>query len=188
MPIPIIDVQITLNRIVTGVNTGAYRPHLVISGSGDAEEHYMGVAFVGGVERLDAGQCAEVQLALVYFPNVDYTSLQPGVVFCVREGRRTVGYGTVMSNIALATALAESASANALSKSKPRKNSQERRQRLSGDLSHFVREYARKAQRHTEPNDRRYDRSLEKKVKTMDPFRLSDLLSDEDKQDGRGED
>ncbi len=188
MPIPVIHVQVTLNRMVTGVNTGTYRPHLVINSPEDIEEHYMGVAFVGGVDRLDAGQCAEVQLALVYFPNIDYTSLQNGVVFCVREGARTVGHGAVISNTALTTALAESPSAIALTNSKPRKNSQERRERLSGDLSHFVRAYARKAQRHTEPNDRRYDRWVEKKVKTMDPFRLSDLLNDEDKQDGRGED
>jgi hypothetical protein len=50
--------------------------------------------------------------------------------------------------------------------------------RLAGELGHFVEQYARKA-RASEPNDRQYDRKLEKRMKRLSPSELSDLLSDE---------
>lgn len=50
--------------------------------------------------------------------------------------------------------------------------------RLAGELSRFVQQYARKAHA-GEPNDRQYDRKLEKKMKQLSPLELSDLLSDE---------
>ena len=53
-------------------------------------------------------------------------------------------------------------------------------EKLSGDLAIFIREYARKAQRGTEPNDRRYDRKLEQQMKTLKPEELSALLNDEE--------
>ena len=51
--------------------------------------------------------------------------------------------------------------------------------KLRGELAAFVRQYARKAQRGTEPNDRRYDAKLEKLMKSMSPEELSELLSEE---------
>jgi hypothetical protein len=56
--------------------------------------------------------------------------------------------------------------------------------RLAGELGRFVQQYARKA-RASEPNDRQYDRKLEKKMKQLSPFELSDILSD-GKQDPDG--
>lgn len=50
--------------------------------------------------------------------------------------------------------------------------------RLVGELSRFVQQYARKAGA-TEPNDRQYDRKLEKKIKRLSPVELSNLLSDD---------
>jgi hypothetical protein len=47
---------------------------------------------------------------------------------------------------------------------------------LAAEVSGFSREYARKAQRHREPNDRQYDRKLEDRIKRMDPVDLSELL------------
>lgn len=47
--------------------------------------------------------------------------------------------------------------------------------RLAGELGRFVQQYARKT-RPSEPNDRQYDRKLEKKLKRLSPSRLSDLL------------
>lgn len=53
--------------------------------------------------------------------------------------------------------------------------------RLAGELSHFVQQYARKAQA-SEPNDRQYDRKLEKKMKRISPSELSDLLSEDEQE------
>jgi hypothetical protein len=40
---------------------------------------------------------------------------------------------------------------------------------LSGNLRVFTKQYARKAQRGVEPNDRRYDSKVEKRMKTLVP-------------------
>ncbi|TCW78669.1 hypothetical protein C5O80_30615 [Burkholderia sp. SRS-46] len=53
--------------------------------------------------------------------------------------------------------------------------------RLAGELSSFVQQYARKAQA-SEPNDRQYDRKLEKKMKRLSPSELSDLLSQDEQE------
>ena len=98
--IPIITASVTLLSSLArgrmGLQAGTYRPHLVVDGDGVVDEHYMGVAFVGGPQALAPGESAEVQLALVYFPNVDYRSLHAGCTFSIREGGTTVGRGTVM--------------------------------------------------------------------------------------------
>lgn len=57
-----------------------------------------------------------------------------------------------------------------------------RRQRLAGKLSTFVQQYARKAYPGMDPNDRRYDRNIEKKVRKMDPEELDYLLREDDEQ------
>lgn len=51
---------------------------------------------------------------------------------------------------------------------------------LAAKLGRFVQQYARKAQKGWDPNDRNYDRKLEAKVKKLSPEELSDLLSGED--------
>ncbi|CAB3759075.1 hypothetical protein BPA30113_02294 [Burkholderia paludis] len=53
--------------------------------------------------------------------------------------------------------------------------------RLAGELNRFVLQYARKTQA-SEPNDRRYDRKLERKMKRLSPSELSDLLSQGDQE------
>ncbi|MFP6561339.1 hypothetical protein WJ542_23990 [Paraburkholderia sp. B3] len=53
--------------------------------------------------------------------------------------------------------------------------------RLTGELSRFVQQYARKAQA-SEPNDRQYDRKLEKKMKRLSASELSDLLSQDEQE------
>ena len=58
-------------------------------------------------------------------------------------------------------------------------NLDEKRARKVGALATFVRQYIRKAQRGVEPNDRRYDRSLEKAVKRMPPEELDRLLRED---------
>lgn len=53
------------------------------------------------------------------------------------------------------------------------------RERLSADLKLFVQQYGRKAQRGVEPNDRRYSRKLEAKMRRMSPEELDELLRDD---------
>jgi hypothetical protein len=48
---------------------------------------------------------------------------------------------------------------------------------LAGELRRFVQQYARKTQA-SDPNDRQYDRKLEKKMQRLSPTELSDLLSE----------
>jgi hypothetical protein len=54
-----------------------------------------------------------------------------------------------------------------------------RRRRLVGELGRFIRQYGRKAQRGREPNDRRYDRGIERLAKRMDPAELDELLRED---------
>ena len=51
---------------------------------------------------------------------------------------------------------------------------------LAGELGRFVQQYARKAHKQRDPNDRKYDRKLEAKMKRFSPEDLSDMLSGED--------
>lgn len=53
-----------------------------------------------------------------------------------------------------------------------------RKSRLAGELGRLIQQYARKAGA-TEPNDRQYDRKLEKQMKRLSPAELSNLLSDD---------
>ncbi len=57
-----------------------------------------------------------------------------------------------------------------------------RKEWLKNNIGQFVREYARKAQRGVEPNDRHYDRKIEKFIKQMDPRELSELLHDNEEE------
>ncbi len=48
---------------------------------------------------------------------------------------------------------------------------------ITDQISRFVQQYARKASKGKEPNDRQYDRKLEEKIKNLSPELLSELLS-----------
>jgi hypothetical protein len=52
--------------------------------------------------------------------------------------------------------------------------------KLAGQLGRFVQQYARRAQKGWDPNDRNYDRKIEAKLKRLSPEELSELLSGED--------
>jgi hypothetical protein len=60
-----------------------------------------------------------------------------------------------------------------------RLNRDQRLGRKVGALRVFVQQYARKAADH-DPNDRRYDRSIENAVKQMPPEELDRLLRDDE--------
>jgi hypothetical protein len=53
-----------------------------------------------------------------------------------------------------------------------------RRQNLAGKIGAFIRQYARKKSPN-DPNDRRYDRKVEKTVRHMKPEELDRLMRDE---------
>ncbi len=52
-----------------------------------------------------------------------------------------------------------------------------RSRRLEGEIGAFIKQYQRKSQRGAEPNDRGYDREIEKIIKNMKPEELSDLMT-----------
>jgi ribosomal protein S18 len=54
-----------------------------------------------------------------------------------------------------------------------------RKEREAAAVRRFVKQYGRKAQKGIEPNDRRYDRKIEKAVKRMKPEALDALLRDD---------
>jgi hypothetical protein len=61
-----------------------------------------------------------------------------------------------------------------------RLTSSERRALATAEVCRFVQQYERKAQKGVEPNDRRYDRKVEKKVKRMRPDQLDSLLRNDE--------
>ena len=54
---------------------------------------------------------------------------------------------------------------------RPRLNADRRRALRAAELQVLVQQYGRKAPKHGEPNDRRYDRKVEKAVKRMRPVK-----------------
>jgi hypothetical protein len=61
-----------------------------------------------------------------------------------------------------------------------RLNADEKRAYKAAAVQRFAQQYARKAQKGIEPNDRRYKRQIEKKVKNMNPEELDRLLRDDE--------
>ena len=57
-----------------------------------------------------------------------------------------------------------------------------RQKELESKIGAFDRQYNRKAQKNTEPNDRKYDRDFEKVVKRLPPEVLSELLHGNDEE------
>ncbi|WP_111643418.1 hypothetical protein [Marinimicrobium alkaliphilum] len=58
-----------------------------------------------------------------------------------------------------------------------------RTKKLEGDIGAFIKQYQRKAHPGSDPNDRRYDRNIEEKVKHMNPEELSELLYGREEDD-----
>jgi hypothetical protein len=107
--VPVVRANITLlpelshGRYFLG--TGQYRPHIVIGPPSQREairngnvitEKYLGIIFVGGPEKIDPGESAEVSLALLWFPEEKYDEVSPGATFTIREGAKIVGFGAIL--------------------------------------------------------------------------------------------
>ncbi len=54
--------------------------------------------------------------------------------------------------------------------------------KIQGELVRLTKTYARKAPKRGEPNDRQYDRKVEKLMKSLSPEVLSQVLNDDDEQ------
>ena len=68
-------------------------------------------------------------------------------------------------------------------KPKRRLNAEQNRALKAATVGVFMRQYGRKAQRGVEPNDRRYDRDVERAVRQLKPEELDALLRDDEDQD-----
>ena len=105
--VPVVRAQVTLPRALQDPTSGQYRPHIVIGPQSQREairngnvltEDYLGVSFVGGPGLMKPGESAEVSLALIYSPQVDYSKVKPGATFTVREGAAIKGFGVILSD------------------------------------------------------------------------------------------
>lgn len=57
------------------------------------------------------------------------------------------------------------------------------RDKLASDVATYLQQVARKAQKGKEPNDRRYDRDVERKLKGMSPTTIDALTRTEDEDE-----
>ena len=88
---------------------GHYRPHIVIGDPTQRKaiveqgnvltEDYLGVDLWSGPASLPFGIEHVVQMRLSYYPNVVYSTVQPGATFTMREGGRIVAFGQVLKTI-----------------------------------------------------------------------------------------
>jgi hypothetical protein len=100
MPTPTLVVDITFLSPEAGGRQNlpllqGYRPHLVADNH--SPETYLGVYFLEGPDISVSDQALRCRLVLVYYPDVDYSALQIGTTFTIREGPHVVGSGTVIS-------------------------------------------------------------------------------------------
>lgn len=58
-----------------------------------------------------------------------------------------------------------------------------RKRKLEADIGAFVKQYKRKTYPTHDPNDRRYDRKIEEKIKHISPEELNELLYGEGEED-----
>ena len=66
-----------------------------------------------------------------------------------------------------------------------RLNADQKRSLKTAKLQLFVQAYGRKAQKGTEPNDRSYERKVEKAMKRMRPDELDRLLREDEEETGQ---
>lgn len=79
-------------KVLPDLSSGNYRPHLLIYGRPEGE--YLGVQFMACDDVVEFGSNIEVIVKLPY-AKVDYSRLVPGVCFIIKEGKHSVGSGSV---------------------------------------------------------------------------------------------
>jgi len=104
-----------LTPILGRTDPAFYKPHIVI---GDPTQRapiceqkdgrmnvgvecYLGVRFqsTDEYESLPTEKKIKVMMDLIYHGHVDYFEAQEGATFTIREGKRVIGYGTILSRI-----------------------------------------------------------------------------------------
>jgi len=91
---------------------GTYRPHIVVGNPNQREaiveatedhprtltEKYQGVAFMRGPDLayLPINECIRIELALMYYPNNEYSDVVKNTTFTLREASTIVGYGKII--------------------------------------------------------------------------------------------
>jgi len=55
-----------------------------------------------------------------------------------------------------------------------------RKKELKSKMGVFIQQYARKKQKRQEPNDRTYDRDVERRIKKLKPMEFDELLYESD--------
>ena len=112
-PYPTIEAEVTFLTTEEGGRKRmpvwlGYMPHLVVQPphiriatyvNGVGAEDYLGVVFLAGPEPFVSGQPFSVKLGLAYYPEVNYSELQEGATFTIREGGRIVGFGKVLGGL-----------------------------------------------------------------------------------------
>lgn len=78
--------------VLPNLTSGNYRPHLVINDCTKGD--LLGVQFIGCYDEVKFGTDLEVTVKLPY-AKVDYSRLKPNVSFTIKEGRHSVGVGSV---------------------------------------------------------------------------------------------
>jgi hypothetical protein len=59
-------------------------------------------------------------------------------------------------------------------------NADQKRARRSADVRQFMAQYGRRAHKGHDPNDRSYDREIERSVRGMDPIELDRLMREDE--------
>lgn len=65
-------------------------------------------------------------------------------------------------------------------KPKRHANRQQRLALKAADVAIFVRQYGRKAQKGVEPNDRKYNKNVQRRIGQMDPLELDRLMREDE--------
>ena len=69
--------------------------------------------------------------------------------------------------------------------SSTRDMSKKNKKDMASVIGFFLQQYQRKAQRGAEPNDRQYDRKIERYIRRMKPEELDKVLNGEEEEDDR---
>ena len=89
-------------------SAGSYMPHVVVGPRTQRRptlaadgvtltEDYLGVCLLSLSSPLVPGEPTEARFLCMYEPGVDYTPLDEGAEFTIREGALVVGHGVVLS-------------------------------------------------------------------------------------------
>ena len=93
---PIIDQEQYMPHIVIG---DPNQRRATVDDDGCCNEDYLGVRLLGNGEVLMPGAEWRICVALMYYPDVDYSAVTKGARFTMREGGRVVAFGEVVGDI-----------------------------------------------------------------------------------------